>query len=92
MRLNLDRLGGLIHSQRVLLALTEAGVPREEAYRIVQRNAMTVWEDGADFLETLLADQAVTKVLSPEQIRAQFDLGYHFKHVDTIFARVFGTK
>jgi len=92
MRLNLDRLGGLIHSQRVLLALTEAGVPREEAYRIVQRNAMRVWEDGADFLEALLADKDVTKALSPEQIRAQFDLGYHLKHVDTIFARVFGTK
>ncbi len=92
MRQNLDRLGGLIHSQRVLLALTEAGVPREEAYRIVQRNAMKVWEDGADFLEALLADKDVTKVLSPEQIRAQFDLGYHTKHVDTIFARVFGTK
>ena len=92
MRQNLDRLGGLIHSQRVLLALTEAGVPREEAYRIVQRDAMKVWEDGADFLEALLADKDVTKVLSPEQIRAQFDLGYHTKHVDTIFARVFGTK
>ena len=92
MRQNLDRLGGLIHSQRVLLALTEAGVPREEAYRIVQRDAMKVWEDGADFLEALLADKDVTKVLSPKQIRAQFDLGYHTKHVDTIFARVFGTK
>ncbi|HZJ12909.1 MAG TPA: adenylosuccinate lyase [Methyloceanibacter sp.] len=92
MRLNLDRLGGLIHSQRVLLALTEAGVPREEAYRIVQRNAMRVWEGGADFLEALLADQDVTKVLSPEKIRAQFDLGYHLKHVDTIFARVFGDQ
>jgi adenylosuccinate lyase len=92
MRQNLDRLGGLIHSQRVMLALTEAGVPREEAYRIVQRNAKSVWEDGADFLEALLADKEVTKVLSAEQIRAQFDLGYHLKHVDTIFARVFGTK
>lgn len=90
MRQNLDRLGGLIHSQRVLLALTEAGVPREEAYRIVQRNAMKVWEDGADFLEALLADKDVTKALSAEQIRAQFDLGYHTKHVDTIFKRVFG--
>jgi adenylosuccinate lyase len=90
MRLNLDRLGGLIHSQRVLLALTEAGVPREEAYRLVQRNAMKVWEDGADFLEALLADKDVTKALSPKQIRAQFDLGYHLKHVDTIFKRVFG--
>jgi adenylosuccinate lyase len=92
MRRNLDRLGGLIHSQRVLLALTEAGAPREEAYRLVQRNAMKVWEGGADFLEALLADQDVTKALSPETIRAQFDLGYHLKHVDTIFARVFGTK
>ncbi|MGZ8416838.1 MAG: adenylosuccinate lyase [Methyloceanibacter sp.] len=92
MRQNLDRLGGLIHSQRVLLALTDAGLPREDAYRLVQRNAMKVWEDGADFLEALLADQDVTKALTPEQIRAQFDLGYHTKHVDTIFARVFGTK
>ncbi|HSD92107.1 MAG TPA: adenylosuccinate lyase [Methyloceanibacter sp.] len=92
MRRNLDRLGGLIHSQRVLLALTEAGVPREEAYRLVQRNAMKVWEGGADFREALLADQDVTKALSPETIRAQFDLGYHLKHVDTIFVRVFGTK
>jgi adenylosuccinate lyase len=92
MRQNLDRLGGLIYSQRVMLALTEAGVPREEAYRIVQRNAKRGWEDGADFLEALLADKDVTKALSPETIRAQFDLGYHLKHVDTIFARVFGTK
>ena len=92
MRRNLDRLGGLIHSQRVLLALTDAGIPREEAYRIVQRNAMTVWKDGADFLEALLADKDVTKALSPETIRAQFDLGYHLKHVDTIFARVFGPR
>jgi adenylosuccinate lyase len=91
MRLNLDRLGGLIHSQRVLLALTEAGIPREEAYRIVQRNAMRVWEDGADFLEALLADKDVTKALTPDALRAQFDLGYHLKHVDTIFARVFDT-
>jgi len=91
MRRNLDRLGGLIHSQRVLLALTDAGVPREEAYRLVQRNAMKVWEDGADFLEALLADRDVTKALSPETIRAQFDLGYHLKHVDTIFKRVFGS-
>jgi adenylosuccinate lyase len=91
MRQNLDRLGGLIHSQRVLLALTDAGIPREEAYRIVQRNAMTVWEDGADFLEALLADKDVSKALSPETLRAQFDLGHHLKHVDTIFARVFGS-
>ena len=91
MRANLKRLGGLIHSQRVLLALTEAGVPREEAYRMVQRNAMKVWDTGADFQAALLADKDVTKALSPDEIKAQFDLGYHTKHVDTIFARVFGT-
>ncbi|MGH6736831.1 MAG: adenylosuccinate lyase [Methyloceanibacter sp.] len=90
MRANLDRLGGLIHSQRVLLALTAAGVPREEAYRLVQRNAMAVWQTGGDFLAALLADKDVTKALSPETIRAQFDLGYHTKHVDEIFKRVFG--
>jgi adenylosuccinate lyase len=92
MRANLKRLGGLIHSQRVLLALTEAGVPREEAYRMVQRNAMKVWDTGADFQAALLADKDVTKALSPDEIKAQFDLGYHTKHVDTIFARVFGTS
>ena len=90
MRANLQRLGGLIHSQRVLLALTEAGVPREEAYRMVQRNAMKVWQTRADFQAVLLADKEVTKALSPDAIKAQFDLGYHTKHVDTIFARVFG--
>jgi len=90
MRANLDRLGGLIHSQRVLLALTAAGVPREEAYAIVQRNAMKVWETGGDFLEALLADKEATKALTPKELRAQFDLDYHLKHVDTIFARVFG--
>ena len=92
MRANLKRLGGLIHSQRVLLALTEAGVPREEAYRMVQRNAMKVWDTGADFQAALLADKDVTKALSPDEIKAQFDLGYHTKHVNTIFARVFGTS
>jgi len=91
MRANLKRLGGLIHSQRVLLALTEAGVRREEAYRMVQRNAMKVWDTGADFQAALLADKDVTKALSPDEIKAQFDLGYHTKHVNTIFARVFGT-
>jgi adenylosuccinate lyase len=90
MRANLDRLGGLIHSQRVLLALTSAGVSREDAYRLVQRNAMKVWQEGKDFQTELLADPDVTKVLSPEVIRAQFDLGYHTKHVDEIFKRVFG--
>jgi adenylosuccinate lyase len=90
MRANLERLGGLIHSQRVLLALTEAGISREEAYRLVQRNAMKVWETGGDFLEQLLADKDVTRALPEKTLRAQFDLGYHTKHVDTIFQRVFG--
>jgi adenylosuccinate lyase len=90
MRANLDQLGGLIHSQRVLLALTAAGIPREEAYRVVQRNAMKVWNEGGDFLAALLADKDVRKALSEDQLRAQFDLGYHTKHVDTIFKRVFG--
>jgi adenylosuccinate lyase len=90
MRANLDLLGGLIHSQRVLLALTAAGVPREEAYLLVQRNAMKVWKSGGDFLEALLADKDIMKALSEEKLRAQFDLNYHVKHVDTIFARVFG--
>jgi adenylosuccinate lyase len=90
MQANMDRLGGLIHSQRVLLALTSAGVSREDAYRLVQRNAMKVWQENKDFLEELLADEDVTKALSPDVIRDQFDLGYHTKHVDDIFARVFG--
>ena len=89
MRANLELLGGLIHSQRVLLALTAAGVPREDAYRLVQRNAMKVWKSGGDFLEALLADTDVAKALPEETLRAQFDLDYHVKHVDTIFARVF---
>jgi len=91
MRANMDRLGGLIHSQRVLLALTNAGVSREDAYRLVQRNAMKVWQDNKDFLAELLADADVTAALSEDVIRAQFDLGHHTKHVDDIFARVFGT-
>ncbi|HMB47154.1 MAG TPA: adenylosuccinate lyase [Afifellaceae bacterium] len=90
MKANLDRLGGLVHSQRVLLALTQAGVSREDAYRLVQRNAMRVWEDNADFLTELLADEDVRAALSEEEIREKFDLGYHTKHVDTIFRRVFG--
>ncbi|MCJ2066899.1 adenylosuccinate lyase [Methylobacterium sp. J-088] len=90
MQKNLDRLGGLVHSQRVLLALTQAGVSREDSYRLVQRNAMPVWRGEGDFLELLKADSEVTAALSPEQIEECFDLGYHFKHVDTIFARVFG--
>jgi len=87
---NLNQFRGLVHSQRVLLALTQAGVSREDSYRLVQRNAMRVWEEGKDFLEELLADEDVLKALSEEEIREKFDLGYHTKHVDTIFARVFG--
>ncbi|MAS07297.1 MAG: adenylosuccinate lyase [Ahrensia sp.] len=87
---NLNKFRGLVHSQRVLLALTQAGVSREDAYRLVQRNAMKVWEQGKDFLEELLADADVRAALSEEQIREKFDLGYHTKHVDTIFRRVFG--
>ena len=87
---NMNKFRGLVHSQRVLLALTQAGVSREDAYRLVQRNAMKVWEQGADFLEELLADAEVRAALSEEQIREKFDLGYHTKHVDTIFKRVFG--
>ncbi|MCJ2124417.1 adenylosuccinate lyase [Methylobacterium sp. J-077] len=90
MQKNLDRLGGLVHSQRVLLALTQAGVSREDSYRLVQRNAMPVWRGEGDFLALLKADPEVTAALRPEQIEECFDLGYHFKHVDTIFARVFG--
>ncbi|MCJ2086464.1 adenylosuccinate lyase [Methylobacterium sp. E-005] len=90
MQKNLDRLGGLVHSQRVLLALTQAGVSREDSYRLVQRNAMPVWRGEGDFLALLKADPEVTAALSPAQIEECFDLGYHFKHVDTIFSRVFG--
>ena len=87
---NMNKFRGLVHSQRVLLALTQAGVSREDAYRLVQRNAMRVWEQGADFLEELLGDQEVRAALPESVIREKFDLGYHTKHVDTIFARVFG--
>jgi adenylosuccinate lyase len=92
MQKNLDKMGGLVHSQRVLLALTQAGVSREDAYRLVQRNAMKVWEsDGALSLMDLLKNDAeVSAALSVAEIEDKFDLGYHFKHVDTIFARVFG--
>ena len=90
MEKNLNKMGGLVHSQRVLLALTQAGVSREDAYRLVQRNAMKVWDsDGAlSLLELLKADPEVT--LSDAELKDKFDLGYHLKHVDTIFARVFG--
>ena len=87
---NLNQLGGLVFSQRVLLALTQAGASREDSYRLVQRNAMQVWERGANFLDLLKADKDVTAKLSEVQLEALFDMGYHTKHVDTIFARVFG--
>ena len=87
MQKNLDLLGGLVHSQRVLLALTQAGTSREDAYRIVQQNAMPVWRGEGQFLELLKADKEVT--LSDEELEALFNLNYHFKHVDDIFARVF---
>ena len=92
MQKNLDRMGGLVHSQRVLLALTQAGASREDAYRLVQRNAMKVWESDGELslMELLKADPEVSALLSAEEIEERFDLGYHFKHVDTIFERVFG--
>jgi adenylosuccinate lyase len=89
MRKNLDRLGGLIHSQRVLLALAQKGAARDDAYALVQRNAMPVWRGEGEFLELLKADKDVSKVLSAQDLEALFDLGYHLKHVDTIFERVF---
>ena len=87
---NLNQLGGLVFSQRVLLALTQAGLSREDAYKAVQRNAMEVWGRGANFLELLQDDSEVAKALPAAQLAALFDLGYHTKHVDTIFKRVFG--
>ena len=90
MRNNKNKFRGLVMSQRVLLALTQAGVSREDAYRLVQRNAMKVWEDDKDFQTELLADLDVMSVLSAEEVREKFDIGYHTKHVDTIFGRVFG--
>jgi adenylosuccinate lyase len=90
MQENLDRTHGLVHSQRVLLALTQAGVGREESYSMVQRNAMRAWNGEGDLLSLLKADHDVTKALPPAKLDALFDLGYHFKHVDTIFKRVFG--
>jgi adenylosuccinate lyase len=89
---NLDRLGGLVHSQRLLIALTQKGASREDAYKFVQRNAMPVWRGEGDFLDLLKKDADVKKYLSDAEIAEQFDLGYHFKHVDTIFKRVFGTS
>jgi adenylosuccinate lyase len=90
MRKNLDRLGGLVHSQRVLLALTQKGVAREDAYRLVQRNAMTAWNGGGDLLTLLKADKEVRQHLSEAELTACFDMDFHFTQVDTIFQRVFG--
>ncbi len=90
MKRNLDALGGLVFSQRVLLALTQAGMSREDSYAAVQRNAMKVWREGGDFRAALAADPEVSKHLKPDALAELFDLSYHLKHVDTIFARVFG--
>jgi adenylosuccinate lyase len=90
MQKNLDRLGGLVHSQRLLIALTQKGCSREDAYKLVQRNAMPVWRGEGDFETLLKKDTDVKKYLTDAEISEQFDLGYHFKHVDTIFKRVFG--
>jgi adenylosuccinate lyase len=90
MQKNLDLLGGLVHSQRVMIALTQKGVAREEAYALVQRNAMKVWQGEGDFLAFLTADKDVRKHLSEAELKANFDLDHHLRHVDTIFERVFG--
>jgi len=87
---NMNRFSGLVHSQRVLLALTQKGLSREDSYRLVQRNAMRVWEQGADFMTELKADPEVMAAMTEAEIEDKFDLGYHTKHVDTIFNRVFG--
>ncbi|NOR50931.1 MAG: adenylosuccinate lyase [Desulfuromonadales bacterium] len=92
MERNLNQMRGLIFSQKILLDLTQAGVSREDSYRMVQRNAMKVWDEGKDFQEELLADTAVVEALGEEKIRESFDLDYHLKHVDTIFKRVFGEE
>ena len=89
MKRNLDRLGGLIHSQRILLALTQKGMSREDSYAAVQRNAMPVWRGEGNFLDLLMKDKDVSALLRPAELNALFDLGYHTKHVDTIFKRVF---
>jgi adenylosuccinate lyase len=90
MRKNLERLGGIVHSERVLLALTQKGVSREDAYKAVQGKAMKVWENGGDFGEALAGDSVVSKHLSEAELNELLDTAYHTKHVDTIFARVFG--
>src|SRR5438552_4448269 len=88
MQKNLDRLGGLVHSGRVLLALTQKGASREDSYKLVQRNAMKVWRGEGDFLTFLKNDADVKQYLSDAELAEQFDLGFHLKHVDTIFERV----
>jgi adenylosuccinate lyase len=90
MRANIDRLGGLIHSQRVLLGLIEAGLAREAAYALVQQHAAKVWRGDADFLSALLADEQVRALLPEAKVRGMFDLAPHTRHTDTIFRRVFG--
>ena len=91
MQANLDKTQGLVHSQRVLLALTQAGIAREDAYRLVQKNAMRTWNGEGPLLELLKADSEVAGKIAPEKLAAMFDLDYHLKQVDTIFRRVFGT-
>jgi adenylosuccinate lyase len=92
MRQNLEALGGLVDSQRVLLALTQAGMTREDAYRAVQRNAMAAWDGEGRFPDLLKADPEITRYLDPQTIDGLFDPAYHLKHVDTIFTRVFGQQ
>jgi adenylosuccinate lyase len=90
MKKNLDRLGGLVHSQRVLLALTQKGMSREDSYAAVQRNAMPVWRGEGQFLDLLQKDKDVSRLMTNAELESLFDLSYHLKHVDTIFTRVFG--
>jgi adenylosuccinate lyase len=90
MRENLESLGGLVDSQRVLLALTQAGMSREDAYRVVQRNAMAAWDGKGRFSELLKRDPEIARLLDPDTIDGLFDTAYHLKYVDTIFRRVFG--
>ena len=89
MQANLDKLGGLVHSQQVLLALTQKGVSRENAYVYVQRNAMKIWAEGGSYLDKLKSDEDVSAHLTNQELDALFDLDQHFQHVDTIFRRVF---
>ncbi len=91
MKENVERTRGLVHSQRVLLALTQGGMSREDSYRAVQRNAMRAWNGEGTLLDLLKADQEVTRVLDARALESLFDLGYHLKHVDAIFDRVFGS-